>query len=620
MRRVADYPTVRESPSRPAGRSPRIEFPARSDDAGFVGNVPAVNRRSLRRAGSPLTWLALLLAAVAWLAPSAARAQSLTGAAPAAPSASAAPFGLRTEGQYLTAPVLLDGQQIFRLATIPTQSNNQPSVVQRVISAEAVLSQIVATTELHGTTHTAYDAGSLRIDIRHSGNQDILSVADAKHEAALDVLTVTTIDAKYNQTTVDSLATQWQGQLHDALRSALLRREPAVIAARLGLVGQRAAILAGISLAAVLIIVFLRRRIGHNRKRLQALEAAAAAAAVQADVGSTSDEANASKRGVLAKLATSNDPERRIAILSFVVAVLILGLVVTWFASIVWALSLFAQTAGAAAAIGRIGGEIVVTWTIALLLNRIIDFIASEAGGVYRSHGNAEQNARSMLRVPTIVGAISGLKAFVIFFVAILATLGQLGVPVGSVVTFGGIIAVGISLGAQNFLRDFLAGFLVLFEDQYVVGDHITINASAGIVETLSLRMVQLRNIDGSLVTIPHSSVTTVINNSRNWSRISYHVIFDPAVTPEAAVTGLRAAIESFAAEEAYAGSILDAVEWIGVDAFAKDYTVVRASIRTRPLKQFELKRELNAHVRDALLDAGLALGPDVDANRLASG
>jgi small conductance mechanosensitive channel len=98
-----------------------------------------------------------------------------------------------------------------------------------------------------------------------------------------------------------------------------------------------------------------------------------------------------------------------------------------------------------------------------------------------------------------------------VVFVALLTTLSEIGVTVGSVVTIGGVAAIGVSLAAQNFVRDFLNGFLILAEDQYVVGDFVTINGYTGLVEQLSLRMVQIRDVAGNLVTMPHSSVAGVI-------------------------------------------------------------------------------------------------------------
>ncbi len=552
----------------------------------------------------------------------AAVAQTLTGPAP---SASTTPYGVRQEGQFLTAPLQLDGQNVFRLASAPLQTN-QPSVVARIIEAETALAAVVMTDDVHGRTTTAYDPASLRIIVEHAGAQEILSAKDARHDDPLQLLTVTTTDAKYNQTTVDTLATSWQGLLSDALHAALLRREPAVQEARLRLVGVRAAMLAGITLLVVLVIVLLQRRISTLRARLAAVNESAreanADASAKAGTGEPAAESAARRRGFLRGLLRSTDLDRRIAILSFLSTVAVFGIVVTWFLSTAWALSLFAATATVAATVARVTTEIVVTWLVAILLDRLIGIVIAEIGTVWRTRSGltSDENARSLLRIPTITGAISGFKSFLIYFFAILITLGQAGVPVASVVTVGGIVAVGISLGAQNFLRDFIAGFLVLFEDQYVVGDHVTMNGNSGIVEMLSLRMVQIRNIEGALVTISHSSVTSVVNSSRNWSRISYRVSLAPSADPTAGLATLRAAFESFAADARYASDVLEAVEWAGVDSYTSEATLLRASMRTSPLRQFELRRALNGHVRAALLDAGFALGPGIDPGHLASG
>ena len=74
-----------------------------------------------------------------------------------------------------------------------------------------------------------------------------------------------------------------------------------------------------------------------------------------------------------------------------------------------------------------------------------------------------------------------------------------------------------IPLASQNLIRDFVSGFLVLLEDQFVVGDYVTINGASGIVERLTLRMVQIRDSGGALITISHSAATMVQNHSRNW-------------------------------------------------------------------------------------------------------
>jgi small conductance mechanosensitive channel len=207
---------------------------------------------------------------------------------------------------------------------------------------------------------------------------------------------------------------------------------------------------------------------------------------------------------------------------------------------------------------------------------------------------------------------MAGSKAFVLFFVALLVTLSELSVPIWSVVTFGGLTAIGITLAAQNFVRDFVNGFLVLFEDQYVVGDFITINGQSGVVENLTLRMVQLRDTAGNLITIPHSTVTSVVNHSRNWSRVDYRVPVDPSADITKALTLVHEAICELAREERWQTVVLDPVEWIGVEGLSRDGVIIRASMKTAPLRQFELRRAINERVQKKFREAGIALGAPV--------
>jgi small-conductance mechanosensitive channel len=131
------------------------------------------------------------------------------------------------------------------------------------------------------------------------------------------------------------------------------------------------------------------------------------------------------------------------------------------------------------------------------------------------------------------------------FFAHLFATLPA---SVGFVVTIGGVAAIAVSLAAQNLIRDVVSGLLVLAEDQFVVGDFVTINGASGLVERLTLRIVQLRGVAGSLVTISHSASTSVV----------------------------------------------------GVDALSRDGVIIRARIRTAPLRQFALQRELNFRISRA--------------------
>jgi len=256
----------------------------------------------------------------------------------------------------------------------------------------------------------------------------------------------------------------------------------------------------------------------------------------------------------------------------------------------------------------------------AAILNRVADIVIVQLLRAYRVGGGTnDERTRELLRVPTIARAIGSFKTFALVLIAALATLGQLGFPITSVVTIGGVLALALTFGAQNLVRDFLNGLLVLVEDQYVVGDHVRIGDAEGIVEQLTLRVVQIRDGRGNLITIPHSAVVQVVNASRNWSRVRFTIAVDPRCDLGKALEVTRGAIQTLAAEPAWRGSFLDPIEWIGIDAVSQLGALVAASVRTAPLRQFEAGRELNLRVAAALAGAGIPLGIDPKTAGLAA-
>jgi small conductance mechanosensitive channel len=317
------------------------------------------------------------------------------------------------------------------------------------------------------------------------------------------------------------------------------------------------------------------------------------------------------RRTFLALAVRVSDPMRQASVYHSISAAIVWVLVLIWFGALLWGFSLFPQTTPFARQVVRTVLAIAAIWIAAGLINRILDVLIARLGQVWRNrhYPTSDERARALLRIPTITSAMAGSKAFLLFFIALLVTLSDLSVPIWSVVTFGGLTAIGITLAAQNFVRDFVNGFLVLYEDQYVIGDYITINAQSGIVEELTLRMVQIRDIAGNLITIPHSTATSVVNHSRNWSRVDYRVPIDPNADVAKAQTLIRTAIDELAREERWRGMVLDPVEWIGVDGLSRDGVVIRASMKTAPLRQFELRRAINERVYQRLHEAGIALG-----------
>lgn len=520
---------------------------------------------------------ALAFAVIALLAvPAAARAQTFPGITFSTPA---------PESGATLAPVVLDGQTLFSVAAAGDAHDHFPAAA-RAGDISAVLSQIVSTaTSPSGNARTAYDPQTLHVQLHRQGDQDVLEVVDHEHHDPLPVVTVSSADASAHDVSADALAAQWQETLEGALVQALLIRQPAVQKQHLGLAIGAAVLLAILTLAGSLLNAGLGRRLD----------------ALAGELDAAGPEGNARV-------------SRRIDLLRALRGALLCALLLAWFGAITWAALLFPQTTPLGHTVLSNALAVALIWIVAGLIDRLISIAIQRVPAVWelRRFASSDERARQALRVPTIVRAMNGFKTVVIVFIAILSTMTQIGIPVGSVVTIGGVAAIAVSLAAQNLFRDIVGGFLVLSEDQFVVGDFVTINGASGLVERLTLRMVQIRDGSGSLVTISHSAATSVVNHSRNWSRVDYAISIDPAADVEAAIAAVRTTIDDLERDPAWHGAFVNPVEWIGVDGLSRDGVILRARIKTAPLRQFEVQRELNLRLSKTFRAAKIGFGAPV--------
>ena len=519
--------------------------------------------------------------------------------------------GLRQVGPYVVAPVTLDGLPLFTIAGTVNASSAQLPLQQRLEDIQTALGEVVATEGTGQRQPTEYDPRTLRIHVKRAADLASLEAVDAKHPDPLPLVTVNTSDARYNGVSVDDLATQWQGVLQSALTRALELRQPAVVKRSFERVVRVTAGIAVVTLAAWALFASLRRRSAKLADEVVERERRRDA---QRQTPARTEDVPQRRRRFLALALRSLEPEQRLRLYRALAETLVWLVAFGWAADVIWAFSLFPQTTPLSAAFLHGAAVVLGTVVVTGLLNRLLDALIARLAGAWRLRtvGKAEDRARYLLRIPTIASAIGGFKAFLLVFVAILTMLSGIGLPIGSIVTIGGVAAIALSLAAQSFVRDFVTGFLVLFEDHYVVGDYIAINAYSGLVERLTLRMVQIRDLSGDLITISHSSVTSVVNMSRDWSRVDYRVPVDPAADIPRALALVRAVLESLATDHTWRDAVLEPVEWLGIDELSKDWVIVRASVRTAPLRQFELRREINARVERAFHDAGIGYGAQI--------
>jgi small conductance mechanosensitive channel len=228
-------------------------------------------------------------------------------------------------------------------------------------------------------------------------------------------------------------------------------------------------------------------------------------------------------------------------------------------------------------------------------------------GGVDTS-GDPLATARRVQRAETMGSVLRSLAAFVVAVVVITALANIWGWDLGPVVASAGVVGVALGFGAQTLVKDVISGVFMLVEDQYGVGDVVDLGAASGVVESVGLRVTQVRDLQGTLWYVRNGEVLRVGNRSQGWSRALVEVLVPPDDDVERATERLRSAAEALADDDDLASLLLAEPEVTGYEDLTGEGVRLRVMIKTAPGKQWEVQRALRARIRDALRDAGLTL------------
>ena len=229
---------------------------------------------------------------------------------------------------------------------------------------------------------------------------------------------------------------------------------------------------------------------------------------------------------------------------------------------------------------------------------------------------------RRALRMATISSTLGSAASVVIFVVAVFVALAQLDISLGPLLAGAGIVGAALGFGAQNLVRDFLAGLFVTIEDQYGVGDIIDVGRASGVVEGITLRMTKLRDVEGTLWFVPNGEVKEVGNMTQRWSR----VILDIAVAYDAdhheAGRLIKEAADEMWRDPRSGARLLEEPELWGVESLGEGSVVIRVAVKSYPADQWVAARELRSRIKDSFDAAGIEfplLQPAVIARHAAT-
>ena len=257
-------------------------------------------------------------------------------------------------------------------------------------------------------------------------------------------------------------------------------------------------------------------------------------------------------------------------------------------------------------------GAVILNAVLRWLIRRVgVRMIASadRLGEFVPDQIRSGSSNRLQARTETVTAIARSLASIIVVIIAAALVLAELGASLPAILASAGVIGVALGFGAQNLVRDMLAGFFIVVEDRYGVGDIIDAGAPvAGVVERVTLRSTRVRDVNGTVWHIANGEVLSVGNKSQSWSRAVVDVVVTPGADIERAVSVLGEVGEALRADPAWTGRITGAVEVLGVILIDPTGVTLRALCETEPAAQFEVEREFRLRVLQAFDNEGIPL------------
>ncbi|MDM9383250.1 mechanosensitive ion channel family protein [Chlorogloeopsis sp. ULAP01] len=219
-----------------------------------------------------------------------------------------------------------------------------------------------------------------------------------------------------------------------------------------------------------------------------------------------------------------------------------------------------------------------------------------------------ESSERLQLRVSTISGVTKGIVGIAFLGVGTLFALISLGIDIVPLLAGAGLVGVAISLASQSLIKDAINGFLIILEDQYALGDVINVGNVGGLVENLNLRMTQVRDSEGRLITIPNSEIKIVANLSSRWSRADLTIPVAYEADIDEALQLIKTVALEMDQDPQWQLPIVETPQVLGIDNFGDRGLLIRVWIKTQPLKQWDVAREFRRRLKIAFDKAGIAI------------
>jgi small conductance mechanosensitive channel len=220
-------------------------------------------------------------------------------------------------------------------------------------------------------------------------------------------------------------------------------------------------------------------------------------------------------------------------------------------------------------------------------------------------HSTAESDEK---RENTVVAILNGIVLVALWSVAIIMIISEFGIEVGPIIAAAGIAGVALGFGSQYLIKDMIAGFFIIIENQYRVGDVVSMDATAGLVEEITLRMTTLRDLDGVVHHIPNGTPSVISNLTKDLSRVNLNIGIGYNVELEKAIKVINDVGKKLAKDPAWKDDIIETPQFLRVDDFADSAVIVKILGETQAGRQWDVTGELRMRLKIAFDKNGIEI------------
>lgn len=260
-------------------------------------------------------------------------------------------------------------------------------------------------------------------------------------------------------------------------------------------------------------------------------------------------------------------------------------------------------------------GEILLAWfftsgvrlvfilAAAYLLLRTIRFLTNKLNVMLLEFTPSVERQK---RAQTLSHIVHVVATTVLLIVTTMLVLGELGMNIAPLLATAGIGGLAIGFGAQNLVRDVITGFFILLEDQIRIGDVVKVGDKGGLVEGMSLRVLRLRDFDGSVHMIPNGTITTVTNMTKDFSYCAVTVSVAEKEDVDKVIAVLTEVGTALRQDPEFAADILENVEIVEVDDVAASQLTIKIRVKTLPTRPWRIGYELRRRIKRAFAAHGI--------------